>query len=208
MKATVKYAKNSFSFGTLILTTLLLLPIILNAQVDKKWLKNWNEANQKKPSKIYSKSRIAEKDESGIPLIIKGKVFNPDGTPSVNVIIHSYHRDIQGYDFGEKDKVLSTWRLQGWAKTDKNGTFEFKTIRPAPDYLEREGAHIHFTTISEKYGKQWAPKVFFDDDPMITDSQRLKSRKHGKYGWVCKVRETNGTQYIEVNIKLKSKKDF
>ncbi len=208
MNTTIKYAKNGFSLGKLILTTLLLVPIVINAQVDKRWLKSWNEANQKQPSEISSKSRIANKNEPGVQLIIKGRIFNPDGTAAVNVIVHSYHRDNQGYDFGENDEALSTWRLQGWAKTDKNGAFEFQTIRPASDHLGREGAHIHFTTISEKYGSQWAPKIFFDDDPMVTDSQRSKSKKYGKYNWICKVRKTNGVQHIEVNIKLKNKKDF
>lgn len=208
MKTSIKYSKNSFLLLKLILITFFLFPIVTNAQVDKRWLESWNEANEKRPIKISSKSRIAEKNEPGVPLIIQGKIFNPNGTPAINVIVHSYHRDVQGFDFGKNDKTLSTWRLQGWAKTDKNGNFEFKTIRPAPDYLGREGAHIHFTTVSERYGKQWAPKIFFDDDPMTTDLQRSKSKNEDKHQRVCKVHKVNGIEYVEVNIKLRNRKDF
>lgn len=208
MKTTVKYVKNRFPVCKSILTALLLFPIVINAQVDKRWLRSWNEANEKRPIEISSKSRIAAKNEPGTPLIIKGKIFNPDGTPAVNVIVHSYHRDNKGYDFVKNDKVLTTWRIQGWAKTDVNGNFEFKTIRPAPDYLGRDGAHIHFTLISEKYGKQWAPTVFFDDDPRLTEKQQNDSKKAGKFGWISKVKEKDGIQYIDVNIKLKKNGDF
>ncbi len=185
-----------------------LLPSSVQGQVDQRWLNSWQEANKMKPSNISSVSRITPENEQGKPLIIKGSVFNPDETPAKGVIEHTYHRDAQGDDFGKDDTELKTWRLQGWAKTNKNGKFEFQTIRPAPDYLGREGAHIHFTTISEQYGKQWAPKVFFADDPMITDAQRSRSKAYGKYRWICEVNKANGVQYIEVNIKLKNKQDF
>ncbi|MEO1054342.1 MAG: hypothetical protein AAFX87_27135 [Bacteroidota bacterium] len=177
-------------------------------QVDPRWLNSWNEANEMIPSKISSVSRIAPEDEPGKPLIIQGKIFNPDGTPAKNVLVHAYHRDARGYDFGKNDRELSTWRLQGWAKTDENGSFEFKTIRPAADHISREGPHIHFTTLSAHYGRQWAPKVFFDDDPLLTASQRMRSQEAGEYGWIAEVEVKDGVQYITVNIKLKESGDF
>lgn len=38
-----------------------------------------------------------------------------------------------------------SWRLEGWAKTDFEGRFEFRTIRPGPYPGRREAAHIHLT---------------------------------------------------------------
>ncbi|QKX05421.1 hypothetical protein HN014_11010 [Aquimarina sp. TRL1] len=193
-------------------TIWLIIPFTLSfsiqGQVDPRWLRHWNEADKKKPIEIPAASRIAAKDEQGIPLIIKGKIYNPDTTPAEGIIVHSYHRDGNGFDFGKNDVELTTWRLQGWAKTDKNGNFEFKTIRPAPDYLGREGAHIHFTTISKEFGRQWAPKVFLSDDPMLTEKQHSASKKAGKFGWISKVKEIKGIQYITVKIQLKEKGDF
>lgn len=180
----------------------------VSAQVDSVWLKHWNEAYKLKPSEISSKSRIASKNEPGIALLIKGTAYNPDGSSASDVIIHSYHRDAKGYDFGENDSEYNTWRIQGWAKTDKNGNFTFETIRPAADHLGREGGHIHFTTISEKYGKQWAPKVFFADDDLISDSQRQRSNRLGKFGPIQKVEILDGIQTIEVSIQLKNESDF
>ncbi|MBT8184120.1 MAG: hypothetical protein KJN76_04725 [Eudoraea sp.] len=209
MKFSTKHGNNCWR---VLKSALLILPIFISCstkgQVDQRWLESWNEANKTKPSKISSVSRIALENEPGTPLIIKGIILNPDDTPAKGVIVHAYHRDVQGYDFGEKDSAYTTWRLQGWAKTDENGTFEFRTIRPAPDHLEREGPHIHFTTVSNKFGRQWAPKIFLSDDPLLTESQRQKSKKAGNNGWISEVREINGTQFIDVNIKLKKNGDF
>lgn len=187
---------------------LLLAGFSVKAQVDPEWLKSWNEANELKPSDITSVSRIAPKSEAGVPFVIKGKVFNPDNSIGKGVTVHSYHRDAKGFDFGENDSQFTTWKLQGWTRTDKDGTFEFRTIRPAADHIGREGAHIHFTTISTEFGRQWANKVFLSDDPLLTKSQRKMSKEAGKYGWICEVKEKDGIQYIEVNIILKENGDF
>lgn len=198
-----------FKFSLMIVLAGSLFPSgSVKGQVDQRWLNSWNEANKMKPSAVLSVSRIAPENEPGTPFIIKGKIFNPDDTPAKDVVVHSYHRDAQGYDFGKNDSELRTWRLQGWAKTDEGGNFEFKTIRPAPDHIGREGPHIHFTTVSENYGRQWAPKVFLSDDPTLTEAQRIDSGKAGKFGWISEVTEKDGIQYIIVNIKLKKSGDF
>lgn len=191
-----------------ILLIFFLLACNTNSQVDQRWLKHWNEAQKTKPSHIPSISRIAPVNEPGIPFVIQGRIFNPDGTPAIGVLVHSYHRDTKGYDFVKNDVVFPTWRLQGWAKTDRNGKFEFKTIRPGADYIGRDGPHIHFTTISTKYGKQWAPTIFLSDDTKHTKKQRLASKKAGKFGWIVKVRKIKGIQHIKVYIQLKERSDF
>lgn len=178
------------------------------AKVDPFWLSSWNEAVSLKPSKLKSISRIANKNELGTKLIIHGKVSNPDGSPSGSVVVHAYHRDNDGYDFGLKDKELTTWRLQGWAITDAGGRFTFHTIRPAHDFLSREGAHIHFTTISQKFGRQWAPTVFFANDPMLTKELKARSKEAEPFGFIKDVTFTEDEQEIHVTIKLKRKTDF
>jgi len=185
------------------------LPRQASAQVDQQWLKSWREAEGNAPEKINAKGRIADTEEPGIPLVIHGQVFLPDGsTPAPDVIVHSYHRDHHGYEFGHEDSVLTTWGLQGWVKTDFDGRFEFLSIRPAIDQLGREGAHIHFTVVSADHGRQWANKAYFSDDRLITDQQFKKSKALGKFGMVHKVEIIDGVQHLTVNIRLKEKADF
>lgn len=178
------------------------------SQADPSWLKSWNEAEESRPLSITSSGRIATETEPGIPFVVHGQVFQPDGTPADRVVVHAYHRDRDGFDFGSNDNSLTTWRLQGWAKTDSEGRFEFQTIRPAPDHLGREGAHIHFTLVSDDFGRQWAPTVYLADDPMVTPTQHRRSKEAGQFGWVHEVIVADGVQHIDVRIRLREKPDF
>ncbi|NNE36635.1 MAG: hypothetical protein HKN13_15485 [Rhodothermales bacterium] len=178
------------------------------AQVDPAWLRSWNEAKEQQPEPITSSGRIALDDEPGTRLVIRGLVVGPDGKSASGVLIHAYHRDRDGLEFGSQDNPLTTWRLNGWARTDADGRFEFQTIRPAPDNLGREAAHIHFTLESADFGRQWAPKVFLADDPLVTARERRRSEKAGEFGWVRDPRIENGVQYVDVRFRLKERADF
>lgn len=148
-------------------------------------------------------------DEPGIPFVVHGQIFKPNGHEvAKNTLIHLYHRDHAGFDFGINDKELSTWRLQGWAKTNSEGKFEFYTIRPAPDHIGREGGHLHFTVVSEEFGKQWLHKIHFLDDPKISDKEKQLSAAQGQFSWLKDVQTLEGIQHIQVAFKLKEKADF
>jgi len=157
------------------------------AQVDPYWLNSWNEAQKTRPASMTSSARIAPVGEPGMPLVLRGQIVEPDGhTPAAGVVVHSYHRDQKGFDFGPNDSAMSTWRLQGGARTDASGQFEFQTIRPAPDHLGREAAHIHLTLESPKFGRQWAPTIFLSGEPKVVD----------------------GVEQVSARVRLKSKADF
>lgn len=178
------------------------------AKVDPSWLASWNEAWLQKPSELKSITNLANSSEAGIKLVVDGRVFDPFGKPAEGVIVHAYHRDNKGFDFGFRDKELTTWRIQGWVITDSQGRFTLQTIRPAPDFLGREGGHIHFTTISEKYGRQWALKAYFYGDPLLTEQQKIRSEKAGMFGAIRRVNTTENGEQINVAIKMKIDSDF
>ncbi|MEO1516899.1 MAG: hypothetical protein AAFV95_17890 [Bacteroidota bacterium] len=180
----------------------------VTGQADPEWLKSWEEAEQAKPSTVRSVSRIASEEEPGVPFVIRAQLYHPDGKPAKDVLVHAYHRDVEGYDFGKNDSSFTIWRLQGWAKTDENGRFEFHSIRPAADHLGREGAHIHLTIVSRDYGRQWLPTVYLADDPAVTASQRQRSKEAEPFGWVCEPKESGGIQYLDAKMRLKQKGDF
>jgi protocatechuate 3,4-dioxygenase, beta subunit len=194
--------------GALIVIGMACVPAESQGQADPSWLRSWNEARESRPAALTSRGRIAGDSEAGQPLIIRGRVFNPDGTAADGVVVHAYHRDHDGLDFGPGDDSLTTWRLQGWVETDGKGQFEFRTIRPAPDHLGREGAHIHFTLESNDHGRQWAPTVFLADDPLVSPEQRRRSKAAGAYGWVRDVETRAGVQHVAVRFRLKQDPDF
>lgn len=179
------------------------------SQADPFWLESWNEAQRTRPSQMSSSGRIAGEAEPGAPLLVLGQIVQPDGrTPAKGVVVHAYHRDQHGFDFGAKDRELPTWRLQGWVETDDRGRFEFRTIRPAPDHMGRDGPHIHFTLESPMFGRQWAPTVHFADDAMLTEKFRARSAAAGEFGWVRDVAVDDDIQRITVKFRLKDKADF
>jgi hypothetical protein len=194
--------------GILVVATALLVPSDSLGQADPFWLRSWNEAQTGRPSSMTSSGRIAAAEEPGIPFLVRGQVFGPNGSPRSGVVVHAYHRDRDGFDFGPNDDTLTTWRLQGWVRTDEAGRFEFRTIRPAPDHLGREGAHIHFTLESDEFGRQWAPTVYLADDPLVSSDQRRRSSKAGEFGFVREVEISGGTQSIVVLIRLNESADF
>ncbi|MEN4902180.1 hypothetical protein [Luteimonas sp. TWI1437] len=178
-------------------------------QVDPFWLKSWHEAVRHRPQRMGSQARIAPADEPGTPLTVHGRVVAPDGeTPAPGVVVHAYHRDRDGLDFGPGDHSLSTWRLQGWALTDHEGRFRFDTIRPAADAMGRDGAHIHFTLESPDAGRQWAPIVYLADDPRVGERERVRSAKAGRFGWVRQVERVGDAQQMDVWIRLKPAGEF
>ncbi len=202
--------KQSINWGAM--TILIMIGSLLvnssQAQVDPAWLRSWNEAKQQQPKQVPTDGSIAHHSEPGITLVINGVIEQPDGSPAADVLIHAYHRDHEGFELGHNDAEFSTWDLNGWAKTDDNGKFSFHTIRPAVDHLGREAAHIHFTLSSEQYGKQWAPKVYFSDDALLSADQRQASDQMGRYGSVRKVQVKDGVQHIDVTLQLKPEADF
>lgn len=200
--------KQILLLGAAIVFGVLLAAVESRAQADPQWLKSWNEALQSRPATLASSGRIATEDEPGEPLVILGRIVEPDGTPARGVVVHAYHRDKDGFDFGPGDQATTTWRLQGWVVTDAAGRFKFYTIRPAADHLGREGAHIHLTIESDEFGRQWAPVVYLADDPLVTAEQRRQSHDAGEFGWVRDTTVIDGAQHIEVAIKLRARPDF
>ncbi|MBZ0113662.1 MAG: hypothetical protein K8J08_14450 [Thermoanaerobaculia bacterium] len=194
--------------SALLLVGMIYASTACRSQADPSWLRSWNEAQEGRPLTLTSSGRIAEESEPGTPLTVHGEVLKPDGTPAGGVVVHAYHRDRDGFDFGPNDASLTTWRLQGWVKTDAKGRFDLLTIRPAPDHLGREGAHIHFTLESADFGRQWAATVFFLDDPLVTEDQRRRSKEAGEFGWLREVREVDGVQHVDVRFRLKETGDF
>jgi protocatechuate 3,4-dioxygenase beta subunit len=130
-----------------------------------------------------------------------GHVFAPDGvTPAPNVIVYAYQTDATGqYHADPKTGVA---RLHGWAKTDGDGRFEFRTVHPGAYPGRQVPAHIHFHIYGGGYPLQWTPDLVFAGDALLQPAEITESFAQGKFANIkATVRDDDGTEACTFNIR-------
>jgi protocatechuate 3,4-dioxygenase beta subunit len=160
------------------------------------------------PPDVTSVGTIAGSSEPGSRLSIMGQVFAPDGvTPAAGVIVYAYQTDSGGQYHNDPDTHVA--RLHGWAKTDAEGRYEFRTIRPGPYPGRNVAAHVHFHIYGGGYPLQWTPDLMFADDPLIRPEQVRSSAALGKFANVqAPVRAVDGSQHCTFNIRANSSTNY
>ncbi len=154
------------------------------------------------PGNVSNTGTIAPAGERGALLRINGQVFAPDGaTPAAGIIVYAYQTDATGHYLS--DPVTRIARLHGWAKTDSQGRFEFRTIRPGP-YPGRDiPAHVHFHIWGSGFPLQWTKDLLFADDPLLKPATVEESKQAGKFGNVCAVGgDRDAAQVCTINFRL------
>ena len=164
--------------------------------------RQWEAAEKLKPARISSVERIAPVAEPGVPFTVHGVVLDPAGKPAPAVEVLAYHTDVGGLYAAAG--AADPWRLKGWAVTDAQGRFEFRTIRPGPYPGNQLPAHIHLIMSTACCGKQIA-EVMFDDDPIATKEVRARM-KDIQWGNVTK--HADGAQETSYTFRLKPRGDF
>lgn len=149
---------------------------------------------------------LAPPDEPGEPLLVRGRVFAPDGeTPVPGVVLYLYQTDAEGH---YSRSPRSAPRLRGWVRTDEAGRYEVRTIRPGSYPNRREAAHVHVQLWGAGYEPQSSTALLFADDPLLPDRDRESSRKAGAFAYVCQPgRAAGGELVCTHNHRLKPQGD-
>ncbi len=138
-------------------------------------------------------------------LKITGTVFKKDGiTPAENVIIYIYHTNRQGIYETKGNETGWAKRhgfIRGWVKTGKDGQYTFYTFKPAPYSDSSEPAHIHITIKESDKNEYYLDEYLFDDDPLVTQSIRNRSKNRGGSG-ITNPQVENNILTIKRNIIL------
>jgi len=179
---------------------------VVHAEPDARFMRMWEAAQRLKPAMLSAETRIAPESEAGTPLVVKGTVLDVAGHPAPGIEIFAYHTDATGrYALAGAD---DPWRLKGWAVTDAQGRFEFRTIRPGPYPGRAVPAHIHLTAAAPSCGHQFTD-LMFDDDPLATQAYREHYAAVGEHGLYGAVRtRAEGGQEVTYTIRLRPRGDF
>lgn len=172
---------------------------------DREFARAYDRAQAQKPASIASDARIAPANEPGDPLVINGRVLQTDGrTPAPGVTIFAYQTDRTGvYDVPAAGP--HSWRLKGWAITDAQGRFTFRTIRPASYPNATVPQHVHLHLEGPNLPRRWTTELQFDDDPKIGARERQASAAAGMFGGVRPVTRRNGIDHVEINLKIENR---
>lgn len=167
---------------------------------DRRWVKMWERAQRDRPESIGPVGRIASETEPGTPLVIHGRVYAADGvTPAPGVIVFAYQTDETGV---YHERGASDWRLRGWARTDPNGRFELRTIRPESYPSGRTPAHVHFTIDGKDLPRRWAEELRFGDDPYISRTERREAASAERFTGTRPVTTRGDVQHVYFNIRI------
>jgi hypothetical protein len=147
--------------------------------------------------------------EPGERMQVRGIIRDVGGQPVVGAILYVYHTSAKGW-YSERAPHISGdsgdtkyARLFAYLKTDAQGRYEFRTIRPAGYPASDLPAHIHIQIDPPQGGTgSCVTEIRFEDDPRLTRDWRDRSRREGCL--ICEVkRGSDRIQRVTANFRLR-----
>jgi protocatechuate 3,4-dioxygenase beta subunit len=133
------------------------------------------------------KATIVSSAEPGEPLIVSGTIYAPDGlTPLEGINLFVYQTDATGVYKTSGGDNRGT-RIHGLVRSNKEGRYEFRTIKPGSYPNSRNPAHIHAYVSGPDYPEYWIDEYLFEDDPFISGADRQKFGGKGSFASILKV---------------------
>lgn len=127
------------------------------------------EAPPPEAAALSWKTTLVAEGEPGEPMVVSGRIFSPDGrTPAAGAVLYVYHTDARGL-YSEKDGTGGPPdpRIKGRMRTDADGRYEFRSIKPASYPGTRNPAHVHAQVSGGGFAEQWIHEFWFEGDPFI-----------------------------------------
>lgn len=129
---------------------------------------------------LPSSTVLPDFNDKGPKIEVSGIVYQRDGmTPAKDVVIYVYHTDQKGIyptKGNEQGWARRHGYIRGWVKTDKNGYYQFKTLRPAAYPSRNAEEHIHITVKEPDKNEYYIDEYLFADDPLLPKTRSTKPR--------------------------------
>jgi len=148
------------------------------------------------PAALGHVMAIADSSEPGQRLVLSGVIYRADGKePYPGVLLYAYHTDHTGhYSRRGDEKGFQRWHghLHGWCRTNAQGQYEIRTIRPARYPANTIPAHIH-SAVQEPNGRTYYINDFvFADDDLVNEQYLAKLDGVGGTGVMTLRNDANG----------------
>ncbi len=142
------------------------------------------------------KVKIVSDQEPGDPLIVSGTIYSPDGKQALpGITLYVYQTDATGrYSTSGSGGNNRDTRIHGVMKTNAQGRYEFRTIKPGSYPNTRNEAHIHAYVSGPGYPEYGIDEYLFADDPFLRDVDKEKARSPGSFSPVLSL--TRGSDGI------------
>lgn len=147
------------------------------------------------PSQFSWATNIASSGEPGEPMIISGTIYQKDGvTPAQGIMLYVYHTDNAGIYSTAPGQTIAKrhGHLRGWMKTDAQGRYQFKSIRPGTYPNRGAPAHVHPLIKETGLTRYYIDEFRFEDDPLLTASERANQEKRGGSGIIALKKNAQG----------------
>ncbi|HTN46065.1 MAG TPA: hypothetical protein VL098_06915 [Flavipsychrobacter sp.] len=159
------------------------------------------------PEEIRSETMSPGWTEKGQKLVVRGTIFQPDGTtPAPNVILYYWQTDHDGLyspQPGMDERVKRHGHIRGWVKTDEKGKYMLRTIRPVPYPNDVLPAHIHLSIKEPDVETEYyTDEINFEDDTLLLPHFKKYPQENRGGSGVVKVRMEDSLQVAEHDIIL------
>jgi protocatechuate 3,4-dioxygenase beta subunit len=156
------------------------------------------------PANAPARTAMAPAGEAGVPLVISGIVYAADGrTPLRNASIYVYQTDARGYYTPDDPRASDTPRLRSYLRTDANGRYEFRTIRPGSYPGTNNPGHIHYHVNASGHAER-VFEIVFDDDRQIPARWREEAKRANAFVAIVQLqRMQDGTMRGTQNVTLR-----
>jgi protocatechuate 3,4-dioxygenase beta subunit len=157
------------------------------------------------PKDVSSVATLVSENELGERLIITGTVFKADRkTPCPDFILYLYQTDATGV-YNTTDHNWERPRIRGWIKTDKEGKYEIRTIKPESYPRGRNPAHIHVIVKVSGQKPNWIDNFLFDGDPYLSEQDNNLPAQQGDFSPVMKAtKDKDGVLHCKRDIVINS----
>jgi len=144
------------------------------------------------PNDAPSSADVAPPNEPGERLEVSGVVYAADGrTPVTSASVYVYHTDARGYYRPDDAMGNRNPRLMALLRTDGQGRYSYRTIRPGSYPGTRVPKHIHYEVTADGHGTRIF-EIVFEDDPFLSRQIRAEAARPGSFYALQPVRRGPG----------------